>query len=112
MIFKEIFQTKNVTQDQDPAFWPDSHCPFFTLPNGSLSCYGDQAIQTLNVMVSNDGIFESGKLIQHFLHHFGDEKSPYQVALIKRRTMKWPIEGPWLQGKLFRAKYFLYKPLS
>ena len=49
-------------------------------------------------MVSNDGIFESGKLIQHFLHYFGDVKSPYQVALIKRRTMKWPIEGPWLQG--------------
>ena len=58
-------------------------------------------------MASNDGIFDSGKLIQHFLHYFGDEKSPYQIALIKRRTMKWPIEGPWLQGKFLSKKNFI-----
>ena len=58
-------------------------------------------------MASNNGIFDSGKLIQHFLHYFGDEKSPYQVALIKRRTMKWPIEGPWLQGMNLCPEYFL-----
>ena len=66
--------------------------------NPPISCYADEAIQSLNVLLENDNEFDSEKLIQHFLDYFGNMDSPYQIALIKRRNMKWPIDGPWLQG--------------
>ena len=47
-------------KDKDPAFWPDSHVPFFTLPNGKVSCYNDEAIQALSVMAKNDGKYDTG----------------------------------------------------
>lgn len=87
-------------KDKDPAFWPDSHVPFFTLPNGKVSCYNDEAIQALSVMAKNDGKYDTGKLIDHFLIHFGDPESPYQIAKAKRVDKKYPIEGPWIQGTL------------
>ena len=80
-------------KDKDPAFWPDSHVPFFTLPNGKVSCYNDEAIQALSVMAKNDGKYDTGKLIDHFLIHFGDPESPYQIAKAKRVDKKYPIEG-------------------
>ena len=58
-------------------------------------------------MVANNGKFDSDQLIQHFLHHFGDSKSPYQIALVNRRNMKWPIEGPWLHGNCFGFCFML-----
>ena len=96
---KVTSSTKSVTEGKDPAFWPKSHNPFFTLPNGKVSCYADQAIQSLNVLVQNEGKFETDKLISHFMKYFGDSDSDYQKALIKRREMKWPVDGPWLHGK-------------
>ena len=82
-----------VGKGQNPAFWHDSHCPFFTLPNGKISCYADESCQALNVMAANGGKFDSEKMIQHFLHYFGDPDSPYQVAKAKRVDKKYPIEG-------------------
>ena len=58
-------------------------------------------------MVANNGKFDSNQLIQHFLHYFGDPKSPYQIALFKRRNMKWPIEGPWLHGNFCGSEFAL-----
>ena len=87
-----------LSNDKDPAFWPESHCPFYTLPNGKLSCYADQSVQTLKVMLENNGDFNADRLIQHYLNYFGNPESPYQIALIIRRNMKWPVDGPWLHG--------------
>jgi len=92
----------NIVKDKDPEFWPESHCPFFTLPNGKVSCYADEAVQSLNVMAANDGKFDSQKLIQHFVHYFGDPESPYQVAKAKRVDKKYPIAGPWIQGTVIK----------
>ena len=89
-----------VTQGKDPAFWPESFNPFFTLPNGKVSCYADQAIQSLKVMSNNEGKFDAEKLIQHFLDYFGNPDGTYQDALLRRRNNKWPIEGPWVQSAL------------
>ena len=80
-------------EEKDPAFWEENHCPFFSLPNGKVSCYADQAIQALNVMFENGGSLDESKLIDHFLKYFGDPGSPYQVALTKRRSNKYPVEG-------------------
>ena len=38
-------------EEKDPAFWEEDHCPFFSLPNGKVSCYADQAIQSLTVLL-------------------------------------------------------------
>ena len=87
-----------VRPDQDPAFWQDSHCPFFSLPNGKVSCYADEAVQSLHQMASNEATFDPDKVIQRFISHFGDASSPYQIALAKRKDKKYPIEGPWING--------------
>lgn len=103
-----------VRPDQDPAFWQDSHCPFFSLPNGKVSCYADEAVQCLHQMASNEATFDQDKVIQRFISHFGDASSPYQIALAKRKDKKYPIEGPWIQGSIIsmmdRFKAGIYPP--
>ena len=90
--------TKIVSEGQDPAFWPENHCPFFRLSNGKVSCYADQAIQSLDVMFENGGSYNESKLIDHFIQYFGKTTSPYQVALSKRKENKYPIEGICIQN--------------
>ena len=68
------------------------------LPNGKISGYGDQAIQTLQSMANNDGKFDEIKLLDHYCDYFGDPKSEYQIALTKRGNWKLstaalPVEG-------------------
>jgi len=95
-----------VPEGQNPEFWPESHNKYFTLPNGKYSCYADEAVQTLNVMASNDCKFDERKVLDHYIEYFGDPKSPYQIAVSKRdpRTIHTgtPIEGPWIQGTLLK----------
>ena len=88
--------TRIVSEGKDPAFWNRDYCPFFSLPNGKVSCYADQAIQALNVLFENDGVYDEKKLIDHFLDYFGNPDSPYQVSLGKRKNKKFPIEGRYL----------------
>ena len=85
--------TKIVVEGQDPAFWPENHCPFFSLLNGKVSCYADQAIQFLDVMFENGGSYNESKLVNHFIEYFGNSTGPYQVSLSKRKDNKYPIEG-------------------
>jgi len=87
---------------EDPVFWKDSHSPYYILPNGKISGYGDQAIQTLQSMANNDGKFDEIKLLEHYCDYFGDPKSEYQIALTKRGNWKLstaalPVEGLWIQ---------------
>ena len=68
------------------------------MPNGKISGYGDQAIQTLQSMADNDGVFDEKKLLEHYCNYFGDPKSSYQIALEKRGNWKLstaalPVEG-------------------
>ena len=41
---------------KNPEFIPKFHCPFYTLPVGSNSCYGDQAYALLTSLVENKGL--------------------------------------------------------
>ena len=99
-IYDQAKVAQIVPEGQDPAFWSECHCPFFSLPNGKVSCYGDEALQCLTALVKNDGSFEDINVINQYLLHFGSPASPYQVALAKRKDKKYPIEGPWIQGAL------------
>lgn len=92
----------HLTKGQDPVFFPTSHSPYYILPNGNISGYGDEAVQTLKAMSDNDGKFDELKLVQHYCNYFGDKESPYQIALTtrgdwKRSTANLPVEGPWIQ---------------
>jgi len=93
-------KVENIVGNNDPAFWFESHCPFFTLPNGNVTCYADEAIQVLKCMTDNDGVFDDTKVIHQFLKHFGEPSSPYQIALAKRKDKKYPVAGPWIQGAM------------
>jgi len=94
-------KVETIVGDHDePAFWFESHCPFFTMPNGNVTCYADEAIQVLKCMTENGGVFDDTKVINHFLKHFGEPESPYQIALAKRKDKKYPIAGPWIQGAM------------
>ncbi len=41
--------------EKNPEFWPECKCPFFTLPTGRLSCYGDEVATTLRCLAQRDG---------------------------------------------------------
>ena len=88
----------HLTKGQDPVFFPTSHSPYYILPNGNISGYGDEAVQTLKAMSDNDGKFDELKLVQHYCNYFGDKESPYQIALATRgnwklSTANLPVEG-------------------
>jgi len=92
---------------EDPVFWKDSHSPYYILPNGKISGYGDQAIQTLHSMAENGGKFDEIELLEHYCNYFGDPSSPYQVALEKRGNWKLstkalPVEGLWIQKAVIK----------
>ena len=38
---------KEVVGDKSPEFWPESHCPFYSLPTGSVCCYTDEMLTPL-----------------------------------------------------------------
>jgi len=100
-------QLERIVGKEDPVFWKDSHSPYYILPNGKISGYGDQAIQTLQSMADNDGVFDEKKLLDHYCNYFGDPKSSYQIALEKRGNWKLstaalPVEGLWIQKAVIK----------
>jgi len=97
----------HIIGQEDPVFWKDSHSPYYILPNGKISGYGDQAVQTLHSMANNAGKFDEIKLLEHYCEYFGDPNSPYQVALEKRgnwklSTRNLPVEGLWIQKAVMK----------
>ncbi len=113
-IYDQDKVSKIVPSGEEPAFWKESCNPFFSLPNGKVSCYADEAVQSLIAMDKNERQFDAAKVIQQFHEHFGAADSPYQVALAKRKDKKYPIEGPWIQGAMIsmmdRAKAGMNPP--
>lgn len=93
---------KEVVGDKEPEFWPESHCPFFSLPTGSSSCYSDEMSSTLATMASDGGV-NLGNLASSIQSVFGADQSPYQIALAKRAEKKYPISGPWLNGGVIKS---------
>ena len=51
----DVDKLKGIVGDKDPVFWPESHSPFFKLPLGRNSCYGDYVRVTLKSLVDKKG---------------------------------------------------------
>lgn len=89
---------------KDPAFWPESVSPFYTLPTGRRSCYNEVAYAMLRALpTDNKVLFDSGEYLSSLADFFGAE-SEYAIAFKKRQEAydpskkleeRKPIEGPW-----------------
>ena len=88
--------------DKDPEFWPESKCPFYTRPNGAVSCYADEIVTALESMSKNSNKFVPSKIYEDIQSKFGAADSPYQIALNKRKDKKYPIDGPWINGGVIK----------
>ena len=44
---------QEIVGDKNPEFWPESKCPFYSLPTGSLSCYGDELVSEKNHLTAS-----------------------------------------------------------
>ena len=47
---------------ENPEFWPECKCPFFTVPTGNLSCYGDEMVTTLKCLADQDRAVDLGAI--------------------------------------------------
>eukprot|EP00088_Acartia_fossae_P036207 TRINITY_DN373_c1_g1_i3.p1 TRINITY_DN373_c1_g1~~TRINITY_DN373_c1_g1_i3.p1 ORF type:complete len:327 (+),score=63.10 TRINITY_DN373_c1_g1_i3:32-1012(+) len=89
---------KEIVGNDNPEFWKECHCPFFTVPCGINSCYGDEARISLKALASTEGEPGVDTVSQHYADYFGSPDSPYQIALAKRADKKYPVPGPWING--------------
>jgi len=94
---------KEIVGDSNPEFWPESKCPFFTVPTGKISCYTDELISTLETLANSDGNLDISLLTSAIQTKFGSPDSPYQVALAKRADKKYPVPGPWINGGVIKS---------
>jgi len=101
-IYKDETMT-GIVGDKNPEFWPESHCPFYTVPTGSVSCYTDEMLTTLDTLAKNDAQLDISKVSAAVQVKFGSPDSPYQVALAKRAEKKYPVPGPWINGGVIKS---------
>jgi len=94
---------KEIVGDKNPEFWPESKCPFFTVPTGSLSCYGDELATTLSSLAATDGNLDVVDVEDKIIKTFGAEDSPYQKALAKRADKVYPVPGPWINSGVIKS---------
>jgi len=93
---------KEIVGDKNPEFWPESKCPFYSLPTGNLSCYGDELVTCLASMAAT-GAAQPEKLQGAIVAKFGAPDSPYQIALAKRADKVYPVPGPWINGGMIKS---------
>ncbi|KAH3796858.1 crystallin J1A-like [Dreissena polymorpha] len=92
---------------EDVAFWDPSANPFYTLPCGALSGYGDQAFTILKSLVDSNG-FDPENLKKSTLECFGPNskyENPVNAvykdkADIAKKNAKYPIDGPWRHASI------------
>lgn len=101
-IYKDDTMT-GIVGDKEPEFWLESKCPFYSLPTGNLSCYGDELTTTLASLAASDSNLNLPELQKTLQAKFGAPGSPYQVALAKRADKVYPIAGPWLNGGVIKS---------
>ena len=93
--------------DKDPAYWPVSVSPFYTLPTGRRSCYNDLGICMLTAMNTAPADAFVEETYVKTMSSFFSPESEYAVALKRRKEAytpekrmedREPIDGPWQQG--------------
>jgi hypothetical protein len=101
-IYKDA-DMKDIVGDKNPEFWAESKCPFYTVPTGNLSCYGDEVATCLASLAAKEGKLELGAVQEAIIDKFGSPGSPYQVALAKRANKVYPVPGPWINGGVIKS---------
>lgn len=83
------------------AFWEPSANPFYKLPLGSQSCYGDQSFVILKSLVENGGL-NMEHLKQSTFDWFGPKSqyenptnAVYKIKTDAEKATTYPIDGPW-----------------
>lgn len=92
-----------VGDNTTPEFWPTCHCPFYTLPTGSLDCYGDELVTGLTSLANKEAQLDLNALSEDIMTLFGDPEGAYQVALAKREDEEYPVAGPWITGGMIQS---------
>lgn len=91
---KTILRQHPVTE-----FLEQSYCPFYKLPTGKNSCYGDQTFCLLQSVVDKEG-FDQQDYIRRLCDMFG-ENSDYEINIGHPVTRDdHPIPGPWRNGSI------------
>ncbi|PVD22152.1 hypothetical protein C0Q70_17957 [Pomacea canaliculata] len=101
-----------IGEKEEVEFWEPSQNPFYCIPTGSFSCYGDQAYVILKSLVENKGVnLEALKKLTY--DFFGPQSSyedpenaRYVVGKEDKINVKptLPIHRPWRNGSI---KHFL-----
>jgi len=99
---------------RDAAFFPRSCSPFYTLPTGRRSCYGEEVVVGLRAL-QPAGAFDRRAFLLELERTFG-EGTEWARALELRGRMRgqyrggrdrasWsePVPGPWLNGSVISA---------
>jgi len=93
---------KEIVGDKSPEFWPESHCPFYSLATGCVCCYTDEMLTSLASIAASSKV-DTGSITKDIETKFGASDSPYQIALAKRSDRKYPIAGPWINGGVIKS---------
>nr|KAG5689014.1 hypothetical protein BaRGS_030665 [Batillaria attramentaria] len=104
---------KGIIGDKEEIeFWEPSHNPFYRIPAGSHTCYGDQAYVILKSLVANKGV-DCEALKKSTYEWFGPqsayedpENARYTVGKEDKVNVKrtLPISRPWRHASI---KHFL-----
>ncbi|XP_069120775.1 crystallin J1A-like [Argopecten irradians] len=108
-----IYDTKKldnlIGQREDIAFWEPSANPFYCIPTGRQSGYGDQAYVILKSLVENKGL--DVQSLKDATYKFFGPESEYENSVNSIYKEKsdaqkntFPIKGPW---RHFSVKEFL-----
>jgi len=98
---------ESIVKDEDPAFWPTSESPFYTLETGRRSCYNDICVcmlRSLTPHYSKSGFVKS--IVDLFAppseystsYEIRQQQAAYDPA--KRTAERQPIPGPWQQASI------------
>jgi len=105
-IYKDDVMSNLTSGKEEIEFRKPSANPFYRIPTGSNSCYGDQAYVTLKSLVECKGL-DTDHLTKATYEFFGpksaydsDETDKYQVGKEDKINLKktLPISGPWRHG--------------
>lgn len=100
---------EDIVKDSDPAFWPTSESPFYSLETGRRSCYNDICycmLCSLDPSIGNGG-YDRESFVKSIVSLFSPP-SEYATAFeirqaqaaydpAKRLSERKPIPGPWQQ---------------
>lgn len=98
----DVEKLKGIVGDKDPVFWPESKCPFFKVPTGRNSCYGDIVGVSLKSLVDKKGL-DLVDFHTKLYAHYGPG-TDYERATQEAAQKVKPVNGPWPNGAV---KYFL-----